>query len=550
MYTQEPLHHFAADYLGYLHESEPTGATFDGVHAHDDLLEDLSRPALDARIHHLAGLARRLQAIDPGTLTPAERVEKPVLAGSLAARLFELEEIRVWERDPRAYADLLGLSLAPQLLLPYAPPDERARRVLSKLRQVPSFIAAARANVADPAGPFIKAALETFRGVRTLIDRDLPRAFAEVDDHWLLSDLADASTDASAAIAAYVTWLEHDAAPKARSSFRIGPKAFARKLEIEERLTLDLDRVQAVALRELALAQDEFRRVAGRIGKGPAIDIWRGVRARHPGPGEVGPALRERIEALARFVARADLVTLPPPVDVAIRPAPAFRQWSLASVWAAGPFEGRPVPAVFLVADVDRQWSAERQDGHLRDLNEASLWSTAMSEAYPGRFLQMERLRQLPFGFRKSLATSSRAFLDGWAHYAAHAAVEAGFGANDPAVRLGQTSDALLHLARLIVCVRLHAEDLSVEQGVRFLADEAYLEEAAARREAERATFDLSGPASVLGKLMILKLRADHQAKVPGVTLRSHHDALLSQGTLPLWAHRQLLLGADGALVD
>ena len=31
-------------------------------------------------------------------------------------------------------------------------------------------------------------------------------------------------------------------------------------------------------------------------------------------------------------------------------------------------------------------------------------------------------------------------------------------------------------------------EDLSVEQGVRFFRDEAYLEEASARREAERAS--------------------------------------------------------------
>ena len=45
---------------------------------------------------------------------------------------------------------------------------------------------------------------------------------------------------------------------------------------------------------------------------------------------------------------------------------------------------------------------------------------------------------------------------------------------------------------RLIVGIRLHAEDLSVEQGVRIFRDEAYLEEGTARREAERGTFDPS----------------------------------------------------------
>ena len=33
---------------------------------------------------------------------------------------------------------------------------------------------------------------------------------------------------------------------------------------------------------------------------------------------------------------------------------------------------------------------------------------------------------------------------------------------------------------------------MSVEQGVRFFRDEAFLEEASARREAERGTFDPS----------------------------------------------------------
>ena len=43
MPVSEPLPHFVDDLLGYLHETHPTYATLDGVHTHDDLLEDLSR---------------------------------------------------------------------------------------------------------------------------------------------------------------------------------------------------------------------------------------------------------------------------------------------------------------------------------------------------------------------------------------------------------------------------------------------------------------------------------------------------------------------------
>ena len=41
MYSAEPLPHFVDEYLAYLYEAHPTNAAFDGVHLHDDLLEDL-----------------------------------------------------------------------------------------------------------------------------------------------------------------------------------------------------------------------------------------------------------------------------------------------------------------------------------------------------------------------------------------------------------------------------------------------------------------------------------------------------------------------------
>src|SRR5918998_234856 len=200
MYSAEPLPHFVDEYLAYLYEVHPTNATFDGVHLHDDLLEDLSRQAIDAQVRDLGGFARRLAAIDPARLTETERLERPALEANIRGRLFELEEVRTWERNPQHYADILATSLAGQALFDYAPLSERARRVLSKLRQVPRLIQAARDNIKDPPGIYVKAGLESMRGTRRFIDEDLPRAFSRLDDLHILGDLADGATAASAAI--------------------------------------------------------------------------------------------------------------------------------------------------------------------------------------------------------------------------------------------------------------------------------------------------------------------------------------------------------------
>ena len=59
MHAAEPFPHFVDDYLNYLYETHPTSATMDGVHLHDDLLEDLRRPALDALNSALATPTKR-----------------------------------------------------------------------------------------------------------------------------------------------------------------------------------------------------------------------------------------------------------------------------------------------------------------------------------------------------------------------------------------------------------------------------------------------------------------------------------------------------------
>lgn len=552
MYSAEPLPHFVDEYLAWLHEAHPTNATFDGVHLHDDLLEDLSRAAVDAQIRDLGGFARRLAAIDPARLTDTERLERPALDASIRARMFELEAVRTWERSPQLYGDLLATSLAGQILFDYAPLAERARRVVSKLHQVPRLMQAARDNVKEPAGIFVKVGLESLRGALRFIEEDLPRAFSALDDPFLLMDLADASTEALNAIGRYVQHLEEEVAPRARGPFRLGRERMQEKLHLDEGITLDPDRLLAIAERELHAVQDEFRRAASRLDSGDPLAAWSRIKAEHPAAGEVVASAHQQLDELATFIRRHDLVTMSPSVDITVAPTPRFYRWTFASMWTPGPFETRALRAYYYITDVDQAWPAEKQEEHLRDFNYGALWAISIHEVYPGHFLHYQHLRRIASTLRKSILFSSTAMVEGWAHYAEHMMVEAGFRRNDPRVRLGQLAESLIRLCRLVVGLRLHCEDMSVEQGVRFFREEAYLEEASARREAERGTFDPSYILYSLGKLMVLKLRDDCKAaQGDRFSLRGFHDALLGNGTVPLWLHRDLLLGPNnGSMLE
>lgn len=552
MYSAEPLPHFVDEYLAWLHEVHPTNATFDGVHLHDDLLEDLGRAAIDAQVRTLGGFSRRLAAIDPARLTTTERLERPALEANIRSRLFELENVRTWDRSPQYYGDLIATSLAGQALFDYAPLPERARRVVSKLHQVPRLMRAARDNIKDPPGIFIKVGLESLRGTQRFIEDDLPRALASLDDLHLLSDLADASTEASQALGAYITYLENDLAPRARGSFRLGRERLQQKLALDEGITLDADRLLAIALRELSATQEEFRRAASTLDSRDPVAAWARAKAAHPPAGQVVATAQQQLDELATFIQRQDLVSLPDAARVQVAPTPRFYRWTFASMWTPGPFESRPLRAYYYITDVDPAWPAERQEEHLRDFNYGALWSISIHEVYPGHFLHYQHLRQVTSTLRKSILFSSAAMVEGWAHYSEQMMVEAGFRRSDPAIRLGQLAEALIRLCRFVVGLRLHCEDLSVEQGVRFFRDEAFLEEAAARREAERGTFDPSYVLYTAGKLMVLKLREDYKAAMGAkFTLRDFHDRLLGNGTVPLWLHRDLMLGEhNGAMIE
>jgi uncharacterized protein (DUF885 family) len=547
MHAAEPFPHFVDDYLNYLYEAHPSSATMDGVHRHDDLVEDFRRPAVDSHISALAGFARRLDAIPVDSLPEVEQVEHAIVASNIRARQFEFEEVRSWERNPQLYAETLASSLAAQAIFDYAPEEDRARRILSKLRQTRRLIEAARENIKEPPAIFVKVGLDALRGVMTFIDADLPKAFRSLDDLHVLSDLADASQDAVHAIGEYVEYLETDVRPRAKASFRLGRDRYEQKLRYDEGISLSVDRLLSIAERELHATQDEFRSIAGRMNGGDPIANWRRKKEQtQPEPGQLLSTAREQLRELQTFLQRNAIISMPDDNTVEVGATPDFFRWSFASMWTPGPFETRAQRAMYYLTDVDPSWPQEKQLEHLLDFNIPTLWTISIHEVFPGHYLHYQHLRKIESKVRRSTLFAPASYIEGWAHYCEQMMLEAGFGKKDYTMKLGQLAEALVRLARFIVGIRLHTDDWSVEQGVRFFRDEAFLEESSARREAERGTFDPTYLVYSAGKLAILKLRSDWQAQQGGKpSLRAFHDALLSHGSAPIWALRRLMLGRD-----
>src|SRR5215208_5387733 len=328
MYPSEPFPHFVDDYLAYLYEVHPTQASLDGVHLHDDLLEDLSRSAIETDLRALSGFGRRLHQIDSSALSPVEQIDHRIVGASIESRMYELESIRSWDRTPQLYSDTLGMSLAGQALFSYSPEAERARRVVSKLRQVPRLVQAARENIKETPGIFVKVGLEAWRGTLKFIESDLPRAFSTLDDLHILGDLADTSTEAAAAVNAYIAYVEGDLAPRAKASFRLGREKFERKLKLEEGISLSAEKLLTIALRELGETQEEFRSLAGRLNGGDPVEAWRHAKERHPQPGQLVATAQQQVREIEAFLRKHNVVSLPEAEPIVVAPTPEFYRWA------------------------------------------------------------------------------------------------------------------------------------------------------------------------------------------------------------------------------
>jgi len=168
----------------------------------------------------------------------------------------------------------------------------------------------------------------------------------------------------------------------------------------------------------------------------------------------------------------------------------------------------------------------------------------SLHEAYPGHYTNYLFNKRANLSLIRKLNWNV-AFGEGWAHYDEQMMVDEGLGNGDPRMRLAQLGLALQRECRYLVGIREHTEGMSVAQATQFFMDNAFMGREPSYREALRGTQDPLYGYYTLGKLMLLKLRADDQARLGAkFSLRTFHDQLLSHGDPPIYFLRKMILGA------
>ena len=533
----------------------PSNGTINGLHQYDGQLEDFSRKSIDAEIAALKSFETRIEAIQPDASEASfiPRTDREMVLGNIRSELLTLETIRPWEKNADNYSSACANGAFTLMERKFAPPDERLRSLISREKQMPALLDAARVNLKNPPHIYTEIAIEQLPDIISFFEKDVPAAFADAQDAAVKVEFAKTNAAVIASLKSYLDWLKTDLLARSNGDYRIGADAFSKKLQYDEMVDTPLDKLLEIGWADLHKNQAHFKEVAKELEPNKeASAVLEELGENHPAPDHLLDAFRATFDGLLGFIRANHIVTIPSDVRPIVEETPPFmRATTFASMDTPGPFEKNATEAYFNVTLPDPSMTPAQVEGYMHSFNVGTVISTAVHEAYPGHYVQFLFLPQAPSKVRKILGANTD--VEGWAHYCEQMMLDAGYGqpgvgAKDEReskfLRLGQLQDALLRNARFIVGIEMHSGKMSFDQAVEFFQKEGYQSKETAMVETKRGTSDPTYLYYTLGKLEIMKLREDVKKRDGAAfSLEKFHDEFLRQGFPPIKSVREAMLG-------
>jgi len=541
----QALAELAEDYFQAILDASPFEATVYGVAGWDAEVPDLSEAAEAEADRRLAGLERRLAAVDTARLAGQDRITAAMLARGLADRRAELAarwpELTVSATSSGIQTVVLGLVPKVTLATP-----EQAADYLERCAKL--------AGCLDQAGDRLRAGLAGGRtppalGVRAAV-RQLDAYLADpVADDPLLAPPPPPGTDGDRfrerlaevvagsvrpAMARYRDLLAGQVLARARPDDRCGlahlPDGEAvYRAAVAAHTTTDRDpaELHRLGLELVAGLEEEYRVLGERVlGTGDMVEILARLRD--------DPALRFRSgdeilqsgrDALGRAVAAL------PEVVGRIPDAPCV-------VDEMSPYEARDAVLGYYqppAADGSRpgvHWLNTSAPGTRTRYEYEAL---AFHESVPGHHLQFamaQELEELPRFRRFGYVT---AFCEGWALYTERLADELGLYSGD-LERFGMLSFDSWRACRLVVDTGMHAFGWGRDQAIDYMLANSALTRTNIENEVDRYVADPGQAlAYMVGRLELVRLRRRAADRMGGrFDLRAFHDLVLGTGGVPL----------------
>jgi hypothetical protein len=468
-------------YLSAYLEMFPTRATQAGYHEFDGKLEDFSTEKLARWVEVNQAEHDRLTKLLSATDLPFDdRLDAEALLAQVDRELHDQNVLRRPQRDPLYWSEIIGNAAVFLLVRDDVPLSERQQRVRARARLLPAFTRQCSATfnaakAADVAPELCKIAVGQLRASATFYREGFAQA---VGDN---PETRDEGANAAKAISKLADDLEK-LSQTATGSPRLGAQ-YATTFRLGTGITEPVARVLERATADLAAKRTE----AAGFGR----KVWREVMKDNEPPAVDAVLLRRLFERVAEdrdtneeayasrwksavveieeFVRKKRIMTLPDPLTLVVDRAPAyFVGQSFGGVYPAGPYSPEAKTILFLPVPAPDATAKERE-AFFRDFNRPFSRMIVPHELIPGHYVQLKYAARHPHKVRAMFPDP--VYLEGWGTFCERLLLDEGWGGALP--RLAHLKKQLENIARTIVDIRVHTGNMSREEMVKFVKEEA-----------------------------------------------------------------------------
>jgi hypothetical protein len=539
MLASEPDHDaalqaLAADFFEWRRVQQPaTGDDIPRVERPGAWVPDFSPEALDEyRERHLAFL-QAVDQLDTEEWSIGDQVDAQLLKAAIERVHWELDVLKLPQRNPLFYLDQTLGSIFELLVLSSPITATRAENILLRLENFPSTLKSARVNLDQAIRPFAEATIETLEGidVRLLAVQDaLKDEFpAEPGER-----LAAATKAAIKALEKYREWLR-DGLDTMQTAFAIGPHSYQWFLT-------HVALVPYTPGELLAQGQQAWNRSVAWdvIEKNQNRDLPEMPLFKSADHQIKASSLKEN--EIRVFLESSDLMTVP--------------RWLQHYLNREIPDYLAPLSFMGVTDDLTSENRLD-EDAYsyipdpAEDLSYFKLASARdprpliIHEGIPGHYFQLALSWANPDPIRRRYIDSS--VNEGIGFYVEELLLQAGLFDYSPRSREIIHSFMRLRALRVEVDIRLAVGDFTIEQAGDYLARAVPMDRETAVAEAVFFAFYPGQAISYqIGKLQILQFLSDAKLdQEEDFSLRRFHDYLMENGNVPIALQRWEFLGRD-----
>lgn len=543
------LEQFFRTYLEEQFRLHPLDATRLGDHRFDHLLDDLSPEAREKSLRQTRQtLAQLPKQVEYRRLSRSGQIDFEILKHELETSLWLDENTRPYENNPRLYNEYISDSVFQLFVQSRLPKETNIANAIARISQVPKVVEAARRNLKNPPRVVLETAIRQNKGSISFYEKDLLELAGETPQ---ANALRAAASKLVPVLKDYQQFLEKDLLPRARGDWRLGMRKFDRKLA----LVLDAGISAEEVLRE---AETEFGRVTQAMhviarqlwsryfpnkpapgedeaGRRAAIrEVLHAVNQEHGEPGQLVQDARATVDRIKAFIREKDILRLPEPDHCQVIEMPEFQRGnSLAYLNSAPPLDPE-APSLYAISPPSSDWEPRRVKTLLEEYNRHMLQILTIHEAYPGHYVQLEYANRNPSFLRRVLG--SGVYIEGWAVYTEKTMLDQGYGEGDPRLRLMQLKFYLRAVGNAILDQKMHCTQMTDQEALSFLMNDAFQSEEEARLKIVRAkqtSVQLS--TYFVGRMAMQRLRDRIQSRLGDqFNLGRYHEAVLEQGSVPV----------------